>query len=245
MLGMFTETFNPIGSAGFSLQTITPSVVDPIAALAENRDFSGKEIARENMNPMNPKPGHLRTKDTATLWSKAMSSGINFITGGSEFQPGMLSPTPDQLDYLIGQATGGVGREMSKLWQSGAATVSGEDLPMYKVPLAGRFIGDTSGQSGESAKFYASIKRINGHEAEVKGLREQKRSAEAAEYIAENPESKLIMPANFTERTVQKLRAQKRELLKAGAEADRIRKIDTQITETMTRFNQRVAALSG
>ena len=46
LLGMFAESFNPVGSSGLSIQTLTPSVVDPFAALAENRDFT---------NPIQPR----------------------------------------------------------------------------------------------------------------------------------------------------------------------------------------------
>lgn len=239
-LGMFMDSFNPVGNAGFSLQTITPSVVDPFAALAENRDFTGKEIARENMNGMDPTPGHMRAKDTATYWAKLISDGLNFISGGTEFKPGMLSPTPDQIDYLIGQATGGVGREGSKLAQSVGAGMTGEDLPLHKIPLVGRFVGDTEGQSGESAKFYAAIKRINGHEREYKGLMEKYGREEAMQYIEENPEAKLWMGANRVERIVQKLRKEKRELLKGDSGQDQIRDIDARITSVMQGFNKRV-----
>ena len=55
---MFADAFNPVGSAGWSLQTITPSVVDPFAALDENKDFTGKEIYREDFNKLSPTPGH-------------------------------------------------------------------------------------------------------------------------------------------------------------------------------------------
>ena len=48
-VSMFAEAFNPVGNSGFSLQTITPSVVDPFAALAENKDFTGKEIYRKGL----------------------------------------------------------------------------------------------------------------------------------------------------------------------------------------------------
>ncbi|MFA7290879.1 MAG: LPD38 domain-containing protein [Rhodocyclaceae bacterium] len=238
---MFAESFNPIGSSGFSLQTITPSVVDPFAALAENRDFTGKEIYRENRNAMSPTPGHARAKDVATVWSRYLSESINWMTGGTEFKPGLVSPSPDGIDYLLGQLTGGVGREMSKAFQSGAATLTGEDLPLYKVPLAGRFVGDTEGQSGQSAKFYAAIKQVNMHEAEYKGLLKAGRRQEASEYLAENPGVRLIMAGNHAERAVQKLRAEKRSLLEKDAGKEQIRAIDERITETMRAFNARAA----
>ena len=239
---MFADAFNPIGSAGWSLQTITPSVVDPFAALAENKDFTGKEIYREDFNKLNPTPGHARAKDVATIWSRYISEALNFMTGGTEFKPGMFSPSPDSIDYLIAQAGGGVMREANKVAQTVGATATGEDLPLYKIPLVGRFVGDTAGQSGQSAKFYDAIKQINMHEAQYKGLIKDGRSAEAREYLAENPAVRLIMAGNHAELAVRKLRTMKRDLVENDADQDKIRAIDARITETMRRFNERAGA---
>ena len=240
---MLAETFNPVGNAGFSLQTLTPSVIDPLAALAENKDFTGKPIYKESFNAMNPTPGHTRAKDTATVWSKAISESLNFITGGTEYKPGMFSPTPDQIDYLIGQATGGVGRELGKVAQVGESSMTGEELPLYKVPLVGRFVGDTKGQAGESSKFYENVKQINAHELQYKGLIGDGRRAEAAEYLADNPAVRLIMAGNHAERAVQKLRAQKRDLIEQDANRSAIVAVDGQITAVMRQFNERANPL--
>lgn len=239
---MFAESFNPVGSSGWSLQTITPSVVDPLAALAENRDFTGKQIFQEDFNKLNPTPGHTRAKDTASIWSKAISEGLNFITGGTDYKPGLFSPTPDQIDYLIGQATGGVGREVSKVSQTASATATGEELPLYKVPLVGRFVGDTGGKAGESAKFYDHLREINMHEAEYKGLIKDGKRQEAAEYLAENPGVKFIMFGNTTERAVKKLREAKRGMIERGDSPDKVADMDARIAATMKQFNERVGA---
>ena len=240
---MLAETFNPVGNAGFSLQTLTPSVIDPLTALAENKDFTGKPIYKESFNAMNPTPGHTRAKDTATVWSKAISEAMNFITGGTEYKPGMFSPTPDQIDYLIGQATGGVGRELGKVAQVGESSMTGEELPLYKVPLVGRFVGDTKGQSGESSKFYDNVKQINAHELQYKGLIGDGRRAEAAEYLADNPAVRLIMAGNHAERAVQKLRGQKRDLMEQDADKESIAAVDGKITAVMRQFNERAKPL--
>ncbi|MBL8440234.1 MAG: hypothetical protein JNK96_03355, partial [Betaproteobacteria bacterium] len=54
LVAIFADTFNPIGNAGLSLQTIAPTVVDPFAALAENKDWTGKPIAKMDMNANSP-----------------------------------------------------------------------------------------------------------------------------------------------------------------------------------------------
>src|SRR5690606_29174137 len=66
LFNVFAETFNPIGNAGWSLQTIAPSAVDPLAALSENRDWSGKPIYQESFNRNDVSPGVDRARDTAS-----------------------------------------------------------------------------------------------------------------------------------------------------------------------------------
>lgn len=242
LLGMFAESFNPMGSSGLSIQTLTPSVVDPFAALAENRDFTGREIYRENFSSLDPAPGHDRAKDVATVWSRYLSEAINFITGGSEFKPGAFSPSPDAIDYLIAQAFGGVGREANKVVQTVGATATGDDLPLYKIPLVGRFVGDTAGQSGQAQKFYNTVREINTHEREIKGLRESGRIEEARAYMAENPIYRMSMLANRTESQLRKLRDARRAALDEG-DSDEVRSINERIAALTGSFNERVEAL--
>jgi GGDEF domain-containing protein len=241
-VGLFADAFNPIGNAGISLQTISPTVVDPLAALAENRDWTGKPIAKQDFNPLSPSPGHTRSKDTAFWLSKKISYALNALSGGTDYKPGLISWTPDQIDYIAGQVGGGVGREIMKLEQSVTSTVSGEELPMHKIPFFGRFIGDTTGQSAEGGKFYAAIKRLNEHEAEIKGLRSEGKAQEALEYLRDNPEARLVTLANRAERDVQKLRKQKREAVEKD-QTERVKTLEKLITMRMKTLNDRVKEL--
>jgi hypothetical protein len=242
LAGIFAEAFNPIGNAGFSLQTITPTPVDPLAALAENRDWTGKPIARTSFDKT--KPGFQQAKDTASSPAKWVAEGINWMSGGTEYVAGSMSPTPDQIDYLWGQATGGVGREIGKLEQTAKAGITGESLPPHKIPLVGRFYGDAEGQSSQGTRFYANVQRLNEHEAQLKGLAKDGRNAEFKVYEKEHPEAKLIGMGNQADRIVQALRTQKRELLKREAPRAHVKKVEDQISSTMKQLNDAVKARS-
>jgi len=243
LVGLFADAFNPIGSAGLSLQTLTPTIIDPLAALAENRDFTGKAIYKKDFNSMEPTAGHTRAKDTATPWAKAMSYAVNWLTGGTDFKPGVASPTPDQIDYLIGQVTGGVGREVSKLGQMGESAITGEELPLYKIPLVGRFVGTTEGQAAASSRFYNNLKKIGEHDTELKGLKSAGRAGEYREYLADHPEAVLAKPADQIYRDVRKLVKAKREAVAAGVSRERVKLMEMQISSRMTEFNNRVKAI--
>ena len=139
------------------------------------------------------------------------------------------------IDYLIGQVTGGVGRELSKVEQTALSTIQGEDLPTYKIPLVGRFVGNAKGQSSEGSAFYANTERLNELETEMKGLRADGRGEEAMAIRQAHPEASLILMANATERRVQKLRKTKRELVSSGAPREEVKAIEDRITEEMAR----------
>lgn len=238
LLEVYMDMFNPIGYSGLSMQTLAPTMLDPLAALTENKDWTGMPIARNDFNNLNPTPGHTRAKDTASTLSKGISYGINAITGGTEFKPGALSPTPDQIDYLFGQLTGGVGREAMKAEQTATSIVTGEELPSYKIPLAGRFFGDASGQASQGAAFYNNLRELNKHENQIKGMR--KNGEDVTEYRKENPESFLINQAAYAEKSVRTLRNYKRTLLSKNASPSEIQRVETRITEIMKRLNDNV-----
>lgn len=241
LASLFAETFNPIGNAGLSMQTLAPTALDPLVALTENRDWTGRPIARESSNKAIP--GHALGRDTATSVAKLLSEAINTLSGGNKYTSGVFSPTPDQIDYLIGQATGGVGRELSKVEQTVLSTARGESLPTYKVPLVGRFIGDAKSQASEGTAFYANTERLNRIETEMKGLQKDGKIAEATALRMSHSEAYLITMANQAERQIQKLRAEKRELVKANAPRDRVKAIEDRITAVMARLNRAMESL--
>ena len=238
LMGIMADAFNPIGGNGTILQMVSPTAIDPLATISENKDWTKKPIAKVSMDKT--KPGFTLWKDTASTPSKWIAEAINYMSGGTKHVAGALSPTPDQIDYLFGQVTGGVGRELSKTEQTVKAVATGDDLPTYKIPLVGKFYGDATQQTSQATTFYESINRINEYEAEIKGLRKEGKGAEAAKFIADNPEARLIMSANYHDRIVQKLRKEKHDLVDKGAPRERIKALEDRITAEMTRFNNAV-----
>jgi hypothetical protein len=212
-------------------------VFDPVVALAENKDWTGKQIYREDFSKNNPTPGLSRTKDSASPLSKGIAWGINEITGGTEYQPGKYSPTPDQIDYLIGQVTGGVGREVTKAMTTAGALATGEDLPTYKIPLVGRVVGTSADNSAIRDKFYDNLKALNMHEAEIKGRREN--GEDVLEYILDNPEARLIKMASSTETDIRKLQKRRKEMIENGNRAG-VKIIELQMATKMGNLNARL-----
>ena len=240
LISSFYGTFSPLGGSGGIVQELMPTTVDPIvSAFATNKDWTGKSIAKEDVSRLDPTPGHTRARDTATVWATALSKAINWATGGTEHSAGVLSPTPDALDYLIQQATGGVGREISKTAQVVQSQITGEELPFYKVPLLGRFGGSATGATAVRDDFYTRVKDVNIASREFAG-RVKEKDPSAREFIKDNPEARLKPAADQIERKITDLQKLKHEELKRGVGADRIQQREKQITNLMLRFNQLV-----
>lgn len=153
----------------------------------------------------------------------------------------MMSPTPDQIDYLIGQITGGVGREISKAPQVVGSAFTGEDLPLYKVPLAGKFIGSTTGQAAEASRFYSNMQELKGHKAEIDGRKKARQ--DVGEYLRDNPDARMVPLATRIERNVQELRRTKRLLIEKDAPKDQIKAVEARISALMKALNDRMETL--
>ena len=238
LVGLVFEGFNPIGSGSFT-QMLAPTLLDPIVAAIQNEDSFGRPIARETMD--RNIPGHQLARDAATDVSRFLSRTINTITGGDEYTAGKWSPSPDQLDYVVGQYGGGVAREIIKLWQLASGTARGEEVPFYKVPLLGRFAGSADSASSQGNAYYGNINKIDQAEKRIKGLTEDgKRSEAQAE--RRKPEALLIAKAKVAQREVSRLRQEKRRLLETGAERAKVRAVEAKITDAMRRLNEAAKA---
>lgn len=242
-LGAMLDAFNPLGGGGDPGQTIMPTVLDPAWALAANKDWTGKPIYREDMNKLDPTPGHTRAKESASAFSKKATEIINAATGGNEYRPGAWSWTPDQIDYIIGQLTGGIGREIMKAEQTITSTVTGDELPSYKVPLAGRLYGNTRGPANQSAAFYDNARELNEVENEIQGR--AKAGEDIGEFMEREPLSKLVGAGNAAERQIAALRKQRRLVIQQGGDDSKAQaeEINAQIGEVMGGLNREVSRI--
>lgn len=242
MLGAIIDAFNPLGGGGNIPQVLAPTVLDPALALIQNRDWKNQPVFQEDFNSMDPTPGHQRVKESASAFSRAAAKGINSATGGTDFMPGAWSPTPDQLDFVIGQITGGVGRESLKLMQAVGAQFTGDELPAHKVPLVGRFSGSTTGPSGGAGQFYDNIRRLNTLENELIGR--NRAGEDTTSLYRENPETALIPEGKMAYNQVSRLRKDRireREEKRDGYQ-DVIKSIDADIDLYMRELNRNMGS---
>lgn len=232
------SSLSPTGGTGSAALELSPTVADPLLSLEMNKDWTGKKISQEDFSSLKPTPGHSRARPNATVWATGLSKMINWATGGTDYTPGVLSPTPDAIDYLIQQATGGVGREFSKTAQVAQAAQTGEDVPLYKYPLIGRFTGSATGTAAIRDRFYENIRSINLAAEEVKGR--ALHHEERAEFIKDHPEAAFEQAAVKMQRAIGELQDAKRLAIDRGEPKDAIKLREERISALMQQFNAAV-----
>lgn len=235
LLTSLLDGFNPMGS-GSIIQQATPTLFDPLSALYANKDSFGRPIFREDRATA-PTPGFLRSRESATEISKGISWFLNYITSpiGTKYTKGFISPTADEIDYVVGQYLGGAGRETMKIANLVRDVAKGEETAPYKIPVVGRIYGDAESKASISSHFYDNVTKLAKMEEEIKQRRQHKENA--YEFMRKNPETRLIDTANRLENEISALNKERKELL-ARDKTEQAKKIDERKKKLMENFNK-------
>ena len=236
ILSLLANSFNPLGSSGLSLQTIAPTPLDPFVALGQNKDAFGRPIYKEDRET-NPQVGYERTRESTDAAWKNIAMFINYMTGGTADVKGAWSPTGDEIAFLAGQVTGGLGREFGKIYGGAKDFLNGDEIPPYKIPLFGKLYGDAESKAAVKNRFYANVTKLAEIERTVKGM--QKRGENVMEYRREHPEAQLINVVNRMENDITQLNKTRSKLIERGATIEQIKRIEDVKERKMRMLNER------
>jgi hypothetical protein len=226
MITTAMDAFNPLQSATL-LQTLSPTIGDPFAQVAENKTFYGSPLMPGG-NPFSrtPAPDSERYWGSARPVSKAAAKAMNAITGGNQIQPGLVSISPETLDLTFDFFTGGAGRFV---------------MDMVMLPA-------TMITEGPTARNTPGIRRILGAKSEYKTTTDYKQNItdvlRVREEIKAYPKKRLklmrdkkyrlIGAAKRAEATIAKLNKQRK-----SARNERIKEaIEKRIEKIQKNFNQ-------
>lgn len=234
------NAYNPLGGSENISQMLTPTWLDPVVALWTNTDWTGKSIYREDRSQQDPKPGFTRAKDSTAAPYRWIAELANSATGGNEWRPGGFSPTPEAIEYMVEQFTGGVGRELNKVGAMSTAAVTGEELAAHQLVLVGRIYGNTRGVNGESPAYYENIRRINTSSSEAKGRSE--RGEDVGAILEDVPLAKLDGAAGVFDKRVSDLVKARRKIQASDNpnKRDLVKEINKEIEASMYQLNKAV-----
>lgn len=239
-LGEISGAFNPLGGGNIftmdgALRTLAPTVVDPFVEIGFNRNFAGNQIERDARGESDSRPGAARARESTQRQFTGqaylgISKAINKITGGSEFERGEISPTPERLRYIAQVAGGGVVRELEKVINSSVAASRGEKVPASAVPVLGRFYGAVDKDQVARSRYYEGSKRLETLQGSLKSAKKGGDAATVERLQRTHPEIGLINANNRAQQAIQKLNKQAVEVV---GDRETMEAIDQRRFETM------------
>lgn len=159
----FSNAYNPLGSN--SVSTFFPTATRPaIEAFLSNKTWYGGDIQPKNFQDIKASLNFFESTNPIFVdIAKLLSEG----TGGRAAEPGAIEVSPEQLEYLYQQYTGGAGRFLqrsSQLAQAGVDILRNPDLsqaepiPINEVPFARRFLGKVNDDRFNTGIIFDTLK---------------------------------------------------------------------------------------
>jgi hypothetical protein len=170
------NAFLPFDTEGSVAQLMAPTVLDPIVAVSENKDWKGSPIRRENYPGQRKPESEMAWDRTGSLMREA-GRALNALTGGDQIRPGWIEKlpghlsSPDTLEHYYEFITGGPGRFLERSME---ALSRGFKVPVNNVPIVRRFMMEPP-EWGVSQRYFANLREYESIEDSVRYWRREGR----------------------------------------------------------------------
>lgn len=182
----FADAFNPVGGGGTWWNVFAPTALDPIADIAENKNFTGRPIQPEQnpfSPPVTPSSNYFPSVDPI---AKKVAKGVNAATGGDDVEPGWGSFSPESLEYIAGYLTGGAGRFVSDVITIGnSAFDPTAELEIRDIPFAKSVVTQKSSSVDKTA-YYERTRQVEQVLDRAKQYQERGDMEGLANYVERN-----------------------------------------------------------
>lgn len=165
------QNFSPIGSESSFTQLVSPTLLDPFVQISENKTWDNRPVYPDSAYDPYPKPDSQRFYANVSGTSKLIAQGLNKLTGGDEFEPGLVDISPESLDHLFEFAVGGAGRTGRRTINVVNKVLSGEKIEAHEIPLWRTIVGEHY-NAYDRERFYnhldemaileEKVRRVNG-----------------------------------------------------------------------------------
>tara|TARA_R100001463_G_scaffold43544_3_gene90812 strand:- start:1863 stop:8399 length:6537 start_codon:yes stop_codon:yes gene_type:complete len=157
VLSSINDAVSPLGAGSVS-QMISPTLLDPLVQLGENKKFTGSPIFPEKIFFQKKKARYKNywDKNPPSWVSRSVTEGLSNITGGKTYKgiitdkdgnpqdhyiPGWVDLNPEALDHIGGFLTGGLGKFISRSVDTGINFAVGRPTPAKEIPFVRQFYG--------------------------------------------------------------------------------------------------------
>lgn len=210
--GPLAENINFVGNSGSFWQAVSPTALDPVVQLIENKSWTGQRLhSLDYGNSSAPKYGYARKHTSpAYVW---LSKFFSDMSGGDEVEGGALNVYPEEL-ALVGQFfTGTVGVDIEKLGSFVSGNFSTQNVPILRGFV--RPIPDnTNRYFNAKFDFNAKLKNYKSY------LNIDK--ARADKYYEDNPVLRNAEPLKNLQREIERLTKVKARMAANGIEDERV-----------------------
>ena len=227
------NNLNPL-AAGTILQTMAPTLADPMVQVMENAAWHGGPL----MPPLNPYvnlPDSERYFRDVNPISKTVTEWLNKHTGGSRFKEGAISVSPETVEMIMETMAGGAGKMVKDTLNLPFAIADG-DLSVRNVPIARRFVGVTPSGINKQI-YYENREEMQTFVKELKNATREERPS-----LIREPFYKMVGAFERTETKLKDLNKRRKEIVSKAGDTERI---DDLIRDTQVEFNKRYNATIG
>lgn len=218
-IGTIAGSFNPLGGGNIftpdgALRTLAPTLVDPLIELGFNKNFAGSPIEKQAYgSETDGRPGAARAKESTQRSTTgqayiAISKAINTLAGGTPYEAGVVSPTPERVRYLAQTVGGGVLREIEKTINATTTAASGGKVKSSQIPVLGRFYGEVDDDQVAMTRYYDNSKKLKTLESSLNAAKQAGDGAAMVKMLEEHPEAAFIKSQTKVQSEISKLNKQ-------------------------------------
>jgi hypothetical protein len=230
--------FNPI-EGGTLAQMITPTLLRPAIAIAENKDWTGERPMRPSVFPGEVKPDSQLFWGSTNPISKAVAEGLNALTGGDKVTPGWANFSPTTFDAWASQIFGATGKLVAD--SAGIAinlTDPAKEFEPSRLPVLRKFSTGPS-SAMDSAMYHDRVSQVMTLEHRLKAYTEGPYAdrEKAREVRAESAALLGLVPhAKEAEKQLRSLR-KRSTLAQSQGRGEQAAVLRGQMKQIMQRFN--------
>lgn len=142
---------------GIDMNTIAPTIVDPLVDMAENETFTGGSIRPEN--PFDDEgPRTQKYYRNVSDTSRMLADAVNTLGGGSDYERGTalgypIDISPEYIDHFATEIAGAAGASVMRMIDIPVKLAQGEGIENRDIPVFRRFRPETSIYLDRSAAY--------------------------------------------------------------------------------------------
>jgi hypothetical protein len=211
IMSALMDSINPLGTSPTTsfLQMVSPTMLDPIVQVAENKTWYG--------GPITPIKYDKRKPDSESYFASVHPAFIttarllNSASGGNPARSGLIDISPEVLEHYAQFIGGGSGKFLLNVTSTAARALDGEEFVPEKTPIIRRLYGKQT-QTSRRGEFYEKWGEVDAAAYEVQQLTKAGNGADAMrarrEYRAELEAYGAMKGAQKSLSQFSKIRAQ-------------------------------------